>query len=295
MQWKDFVASLIETKANVHVCMGDIFDSFVVPYSLILRVANTYETTARVNKATEFVLIRGNHDADRDLERRSAFDILEALLKSVKNVHVVSEYPLSLGGLCFFPWHPTKTTVDMLPGPYNGTDLKPGPELVAFGHWDVEDFGNNNPNLIPAQALKDAGFVRAYTGHDHKPREIKIDGLPITVVGSMQPYAHGEETDDSLYVTKTLHEVIKDTAACKDKCLRVLLNPGEVFDIEVDYLQLTIKRLVDNESEEGDELDVEVGAFDIEALLTKAFAEEGVEDDVALLVRQNITDRRIVE
>lgn len=298
MVWDDFNRSIQNTKADIHICMGDIFDKPVVPFWLILKTYRAYATAAANNLKTTYVLLRGNHDADRDLERSSAFDVLVELLRDT-DVKVVRHAPESIGDLAFFPWHPIYSAEQLVQEFYDPECWPDGDApTTVFGHWDVEDFGNDNPNMIPVAALKEAGVKTAYTGHDHKTRSLKIEGLPVEVVGSMQPYAHGEEPDDSLYVTATLAEVIKDTAKFKDKALRVLLAPGELFDLDVDYLQLTIKRINKDGDEEADDddLDINSSSIDVDALFVKAMKEEELDDDDIIdQVLQKILEKKALE
>ena len=84
--------------------------------------------------------------------------------------------------------------------------------------------------------------------------------------------AHGEDPEERLYVTRTLAELEADPKSFTDKCLRVDLKPGEVFDMEIDCLQLTVRR---PEEELGDE-QVVLGDFDMMALFNTAFETEGV-------------------
>ena len=84
--------------------------------------------------------------------------------------------------------------------------------------------------------------------------------------------AHGEDPDERLYVTRSLPEVEADPEAYKDKCLRIDLRPGEVFDMEIDCLQLTVRRPEEELTEET----VDLGDFDMIALFNTAFEAEGV-------------------
>src|SRR4029079_4517459 len=82
------------------------------------------------------------------------------------------------------------------------------------------------------------------------PQKFTRAGVEVIVTGSMQPLAHGEDPEERLYITRSLAEVEADPEAYKDKCLRVDLKPGEVFDMEIDCLQLIVRR---PEEELGDE------------------------------------------
>ena len=64
----------------------------------------------------------------------------------------------------------------------------------------------------------------------------------------------------------------------KDLCVRIKLEPGEVFDLDLDCLQLQIVR-----SEEAEQLSVELGEFDLMALFTECMV--GVPANIQAEVR----------
>jgi hypothetical protein len=79
------------------------------------------------------------------------------------NITVVSEAAVvNHERLAFFPWHPFKSAAKI---------VAEGPRVpgIAFGHWDTKHFGNENPNLLPFDALKKLGVKEIYTGHEHQP------------------------------------------------------------------------------------------------------------------------------
>src|SRR4051812_25737843 len=88
----------------------------------------------------------------------------------------------------------------------------------------------------------------------------------------MQPLAHGEDPHELLYVTRSLAEVETNPEAFGDKCLRVDLKPGEAFDMEIDCLQLVVRRPQEELSDEA----VVLGDFDMMALFATAFEAESV-------------------
>lgn len=106
----------------------------------------------------------------------------------------------------------------------------------------------------------------------------------------MQPYAHGEEVDTSLYLTISKDEI--DQHDLTNKCVRIILKDGEVLDQEIDCLQLTIKRLSDTVVEEET---VTLGDFDMMSLFQKAFQDAGVSSDtteamVTLFQQKRLSD-----
>lgn len=261
MVWEAFLEGLHAPDGadhpDLHICLGDLFDKWIVSFDLILKTAAAYREVADLQPTTTFYILKGNHDWIRDLERRSAFDVFAALVANVDNIHVVDK-PIWLlqHSIALCPWHP----------------LEPAEKAnfpkanILFGHFDVE-FGDHN--MVPTKLHYD----RIYTGHDHKARRLTRDGTEVVVVGSMQPYAHGEEPDDSLYVTVRAED-ITDPVIYRDKCLRILGR----FDKAIDCLQLTFKQDPQN-ADDGELDDVSLGDFDFEKIFAEVFAEVGVSAD----------------
>jgi predicted phosphodiesterase len=224
MVQEDFVRQLVPS-GRLHVCMGDLFDKPVVPLETILFAAQHYQAAAKQHPNSVFVVIRGNHDAGRDLERVTAFDVFAQLVADIPNIYVVFDI-LRFEQNVFFGWQP-ETTADAQAA---AAGLREGD--TVFGHWDV-DLRGDGRYRIPTEVFSEAGVVHAYTGHIHKPEQFTRDGVAVTVVGSMQPYAHGE--GDSLYITLTLAELaVRDVS---NMCVRVALAPGEVIETIPNCLQ----------------------------------------------------------
>lgn len=254
--WADFKTSLWNASKDFHINMGDLFDKPYVSYDTISRAADIYLDAAARRPKTTFVILRGNHDASRDMEKISAFDIFHMIVAQTENIVVVVA-PIQIDEFQFYPWDPIRTSTNM---------VIDAPCKAAFGHWDIDSYGGDDHNLVPLDLLQ---AESVYTGHIHKP---EVRGK-LTVVGSMQPLAHGE---GDLYVTKTLDEVKLHPDAFKDKCLRVDLVPGEIFDIEVDCMQLTVRRGAEEETFDA----CEVGAFDMMDLFKQAFTLEQVSEPI---------------
>ncbi|MBD9544223.1 metallophosphoesterase [Ensifer sp. ENS04] len=255
MVWQDFLAALDRAAGcDFHVCLGDLFDKWIVSFDLILKTADAYRKVALANPNTRFMILKGNHDWTRDLERRSAFDVFAALMRGTPNVTIVDK-PIWLPAerLAFYPWHPLWEAKEVANMPNAN---------ILFGHFDVE-FGEHN--MVPTELHYD----RIYTGHDHKARTLTRHGTEVVVVGSMQPYAHGEEPDDSLYVTLTADQ-LAGAGDLHNKCVRIIGR----YEEEIDCLQLTFKQ---EKSADDDQLEsVTLGDFDMGKLFAEAFAEAGV-------------------
>jgi hypothetical protein len=80
MVWADFERSVSETSADVHINLGDLLDRPVVPYDVIVRAARIYAQAAQHRPETQFLILQGNHDVSRDLERVSAFDVFAEIV-----------------------------------------------------------------------------------------------------------------------------------------------------------------------------------------------------------------------
>ena len=277
--WEEFEHALSTTTADLHVCMGDVFDRAIVPYDVILRAADLYRSAALRRPETTFVILRGNHDVLRDLERASAFDLFARLI-DLPNIRIVTD-PVMIEGYLFVGYDPVVPLSDRITEDFVGAK-------AAFFHADIDGFGNEF-NVIPTKALSAIGIARAYTGHVHKPSRFIRDGVDVEVVGSLQPFAHGEEIDDALYVTLSLVE-LEAAGDLSQKCVRVLLEPGETLEQEIDCLQLTVKRLAGAETSDAV---VSMGEFDIDALFRQAFRESGVSDAMTETMIERFHERRL--
>ncbi|MDH7796461.1 MULTISPECIES: metallophosphoesterase [unclassified Beijerinckia] len=275
MVWQQFVQELDPEGCDCHIHMGDLFDKPVVSLSMIMETYWAYEEAARNNPDTVFFVLRGNHDASRDLEVQTAFDVFTALTAELKNVTPVDMLYVS-DGLLLCGWHPTIPASEMIEGlPKSHSTVQ-----KAFGHWDV-DTRSDVHNLIPTLQLKDLGITQAYTGHIHKPDAFSRDGIDVTVVGSMQPYAFGEQDNDHLYVTLSLKEAASATDL-KNKCVRIDLEPGEIFDLTIDCLQLQVRK---PEEVASADLDVNLGDFNLSSLYDDVAKEFTLPETVAEQLR----------
>jgi DNA repair exonuclease SbcCD nuclease subunit len=278
-QKRAFVDQLMGTIADVFVIMGDIFDKFVVSPTMVLFAAKAMRLAAETNPGTLYILLRGNHDGSRDVTLKSSFDLLAALLGDVENIMTIVDdvYCLQLdddNALGFIPWHPFKDASQMAD---EMLAYVPVAEITAvFGHWDIDDFGGSNSNLIPLAQLMDiTGLL--ITGHVHKPERRKVDGIEIFVTGSMQPYAHGEDLTGTTYRTVGLEEArtLSESGTARDLCLRVVLNEGEELDFEIDCLQLRTVR----GSTDATEAPVDFESFNLKNLWDQTFTENLVSSD----------------
>jgi hypothetical protein len=274
MVWNAFKQSF-EGDYDIHICMGDLFDKPYVSYDLIVQVANFYMETSYKRRSSEFVVLKGNHDWTRDLTKISAFDLFARLTQTkvlcLDKPMVASGWPqLSGQSVAFCPYDPVKPAAEIIAGL---------PEVeVYFGHWDV-DRRSPPHNLVPYELLEGK---TVYTGHDHIAR---VEN-GVNVVGSLQPYSHGEDPNETLYVTRPLSYVRENADEFTNKCLRVDLAPGEALDFPVDCLQLSVRR-VGTDGRVDDDISVE-SDFDLDRLFNEAL--EG--SSVAALVRDKFNELR---
>lgn len=280
-QRKDFRASLMAgASADIHVCMGDLFDRVVVANNVIAETADDYNEL--MEPAVDYVCLPGNHDLSRDTGVLSSFEIWTKIVGD--SIVVPMGRPLvwtnGITTLVFIPWHPTLTALEVVD---TYADVIRDADAV-FGHWDVVAI-HATDNLIPAKRLVELGVKRAITGHDHNRRDIEIDGLPILVTGSMQPYSHAEDADHVLYQTRAAEDVellLKDGGEnyFENVCLRVV---GEWPHEIPNCLQFQI--MSEAEAEEEAEPTVGFAAFDFQSLWASAFANVDLDINMQLLER----------
>lgn len=262
--------------ADVHVCMGDLFDQPVVDPGAVLFAANAYIDAASASPTCHFVVIAGNHDLSRNIEQVTSFDLFAAMVgRNCSNIIVVQDFPLTVhygAPLTFFPWSPTKPAKEMVEEEFQGR--RPKAEGAVFGHWDVAG-PDTNPNLIPHEQILQRTTL-AVTGHDHLCRVERRGDLDVLVTGSLLPYAHGEDASGTIYKTLTKEEFERaDPASFRDCCVRVILEPGEsLSDMEIDALQFKVVRKA-AEQPASARVEFESG-FDLRTLFDKVMEEGGV-------------------
>lgn len=292
LQWADFEKSLFDTDgAQVHVCMGDLFDRWAVPYEVIFRCAYTYINAAKKNPGVRYIVLQGNHDASKDLTKVSAFQIFAAIVGEW--ITVVRNEPLRLRdvGLTFIPWDPLLNAAEMVE---QHQEMIAG-SVAVFGHWDVVAIGDTS-NLLPSELLiKDCNVSTVVTGHDHTKRVLQYEGRPVIVTGSMQPYSFAEDVNEQLYVTRTLVEVQADPTVYQWMNLRIMMQPGDVLTDTIDCLQLKLVYSEKDEDEQSEIGQVEFEVFRFDDLFAKALADNGVEPDFADLAKQRWDSERLKE
>jgi DNA repair exonuclease SbcCD nuclease subunit len=280
----DFMEKM-NVEADMTICMGDIFDKFVVAPEIELFAGEVFNDAPNKRK----FCLRGNHDASRDTNKKSSFDVFAELVKEDKGAFAVKENPLfwaldeaKKNCILMLPWHPFRNAAQIAADALGYWKASGQPKVhAAFGHWDTEDFsefGGNTDNLVPLAQLRQMTDV-IYTGHVHTPGVKQIGHIQLISVGSMQPYTHGEDPDSKVYETLTLKELeARDPKSLRDKCIRIELEEGEEAPPDIDALQVTIKRKKDkiDKAEE-----VRVDAFDLDRLYKESMEKNKVPKDAS--------------
>lgn len=266
MQRQKFIDSIMSTTADVHVCLGDLFDKFIVPPEVVLFAAATYMQAAEQNPNTIFVVLRGNHDVSRNVDKASSWDLFYALVEPHGNIWAVDEHPVQMENMLFVPYDPFH---------YDYLDFHLNDEIdTVFGHFDLVDFGGHN--VAPIELFARYGVKTLINGHDHLAREFDRHGVHIVVTGSMEPFTHAEDPTGDLYVTVTLDELAK--LDVRNKNVRVLLKDGETLPDDLDCLSLVAKRVALDEDRTVDT--TEFDSLDLQDMLAMNLDGLSVKDSI---------------
>lgn len=277
----DFLQQLDPNGAEVHVCMGDLFNEVKVSYETLAFAINAYIDAARAHPKTQFFVLQGNHDKSRDSGVVAAWDIFVRCATPV-NVTCVTA-PVVHGRYGFLPWHPTLTAAELLA---ELGDCRAKGIDVLFGHWDT-DPRTESHNLIPTEAMAEEGILVAYTGHVHKPATFERHGVLVVQTGSMQPYAQGEDggqcpevqyltmaaDDDRLYAPGAPELV--------NACVRVQCQPGETWEGPIPNCRsFDVQRLRAADVEAKPVEDISTEGFDVSNAYTEAMKDRPIIPEV---------------
>lgn len=292
MIWKQFEHDLLLADRPLHIQPGDIFNEFSVSEYVVWRAANAYKAAAKANPHVLYIILRGNHDAARDADKRSSFDLLKMILDDVENIVIASDptvvfhHNMKIG---LMPWHPFKSSTELaheMIGKLHDTDWKYD---AVVTHCEIKSFGGSDENLLPLNVLKHRTTL-IYNGHIHQKQTYEAEGVEVIVTGSMQPYAHGEDTEGNFYKTMPLVDAVALPAEdIKDINLRVLVSDGEVVP-ELDVLSLVVKKVQDVAEEEQQVVQLET--FDMDALFQGTLAEHKVGASVAEQIMQKFQEKK---
>jgi DNA repair exonuclease SbcCD nuclease subunit len=235
----------LEADADVICIVGDLFDHPYVSLGVIDMAAKAILSAAERNSDVTYVVMAGNHDLPRNVAAVGAFHDLEDRLRDrLPNLHIVRK-PTVIEQVAFFPWEWDRRADEQV------KDVENEDAYAAVGHWDLALFEGRDDHLAPTRELHGAfgSSIPIISGHYHVAGKYRIKGIEVDCTGSLEPYGHDQDPDQTLYVTQTLSEVLsQDPSVFRDKHLRVRLNPGEELP-EIDCLALTHIRVVSPSSD----------------------------------------------
>lgn len=281
MVQSQFFEELNTDGLDILIQPGDLFDKFRVELNTVVWAADRIRWAAKEHPETHYIFLAGNHDLSKDAEKISSFELVKRLLQDVYNVTFVAQQPEAHEGFLLVPYNPFKDAAAVLAAPEAQGSFK-----AVVGHWDKVAVGDQS-NLLPIDELAKLTKL-VISGHDHTPAEFGYHGdLKVIYTGSMQPYSHGEDPDQKIYMTMSLVQATSIyPELIKNKCVRVLLLDGEAAP-DLDCLQLTTKRL--GSSEDDVTVDFEDG-LNMEALFVECMT--GIDEDVTTNVKTKLNEVR---
>lgn len=288
----EFKTRLAECTSPLFVQTGDLFDGFSVDDAVVLETALAVREEAKKNPSRIYVFYRGNHDASKDANKASSFDVFAELMFGSPNVMVLKEPTFLTRGqqlFGFIPWSPFKSSEELAKeliekaSRFEKAFTEGASDAVkfyaVFGHWDTESFGGSEFNLVPTKILAPV-TDKVVTGHIHTPSDFKRDGVEVYVIGSMQPYSHAEDPNNEWYKTTTFAEYQAygptEKAWCRNLNLRVLVREGENPE-PCDCLSFRTKLVKDAaQDDEAPDLDVKIEDFSMDNLFHDVLRVRGV-------------------
>lgn len=262
-QRRKFVDALRTNDVKMIVMVGDLFDHPYVSYTVLFETIYVIKRIAWDRPNVQFVMMAGNHDQPQNLSSIGAWDIFDiALADRLPNLHVVRS-PRVIDKVAFFPWQwgrPAAEQVEDIKEPFD----------VAIGHWDLASYGGDDSHLAPLALFP--AHVRAYSGHYHTPGSYVISGRTLEGTGSLEPYSHSEDPNEQIYVTLSLEALRnKPEQWAMDKCLRVILQPGEELPV-IDCFSIVPMRAPADEGDGGAGPTMSLNNFDWNGILAAKLA-----------------------
>lgn len=277
-QFEKFVEALHTPDVDFNVMVGDLFEHPFVGHGVVVRAAEAYLAAAEALPDTTFIAMAGNHDRPRNLSVQGAWDSFVQMVDGrFDNLFVVDE-PRVLDPFVLLPWQWDVSAVDQV------SHLRDLSDFIAIGHYDLRSYGGDDSHLYPTKQLAELGVSRFYGGHYHVPGEYVVAGHTVHCTGSLEPYSHGEDPSGEIYVTVPLSEVETSPDQFRDKCVRVILKPGETLPENLDCLALTPKY----ETEETQEIpEVQMDGFDWKKVLDHELKQVG-DDEVVDFIKDRL-------
>lgn len=298
----EFMASLVEDvePEDLVVQTGDLFDGFNVPNDVLLFAKHAVASAAEKTGA-QYIFYRGNHDASRDTSKVSAFDLFKEFFVGHDTVHVydkpvihhhfIQTFDNTYGAtrvkrdftIGIMPWHPFKSAEELAFDLQDlwmkesnaklgvGTLSKAMGIAAVYTHCDLDSFGENTFNVMPYAALAIL-TTDVINGHVHTPELRQHGTTEFHMVGSMQPFSHGEDPGHEQYLTLTLAQLEQiHPIVIKDKNVRLVLEPGEEVPAEIpDCMAFTVKKNRPNASQEPIK-ETELADFSVQGILESSF------------------------
>ena len=245
----DVLYKLLTCDSNYVLVVGDLFDKFHVDPTVFYNTLQSIESAATSNPDTIFIFLNGNHDLSKEDGKISSFQLLQRYInnhQSIRNVKVIltkQEDPILKiedAGLALGLFH--YNPFESIDNEYTEDDLYIDPDIypyrIAFGHWETIDFNSDVfiDRQVPTKVLKYFNYV--ITGHEHRPKLTLINNVPVLTVGSMIPYAFGEQLDKEEHVNyftlsiKDINSVLEqDPDFFQQSCVRVLIDEDNSLEI----------------------------------------------------------------
>lgn len=251
----------LEIDADIIVVVGDLFDHPYVGYAVVDIAAAALRGAAERNPSVLYIVIAGNHDLPKNIASVGAYHDLVARLDGRYSNLKLLRRPTTIAGVGFFPWEWDRRADEQV------KDLKDDTFEIAVGHWDLSLFDGKDDHLAPVKELPSG--MPIYSGHYHRAGVYKVKGVEVVCTGSLEPYAHDQDVTGAMYITLPLSEAVAaKSGTFKDKCLRVILAPGESMP-DIDCLALTHIR---SEAEATETVTLSTEDFDWNKLLAARIA-----------------------
>lgn len=255
--------SLLNTPCvDMYVIVGDLFDKAKVTNEDYKRTIDIIESACTTNTMSKYYILSGNHDLSKDKNKISSFSLLEEYFNTADyiNISIISKFskPLILDHIksvfYFSHYNPFMSLDDEINNNYLSIDSDK--LSISFGHWDTVDYGSDKyiDRYLP-KIVRD-NFDIIITGHEHKPIRKTVEGKHLAVVGSMRPYAFGEEIeeDGDLYVSEYPNSVVQklteDSEYYKNKCVRIIYKDGDILPDNFECSMLVYKYLPSTKAKE---------------------------------------------
>ena len=279
-QLEKFVEELA-TPCDVNVMVGDLFEHPHVGHSVVVAAAQAYLEAAERHPDTMFIAMPGNHDLPRNLGVVGAWDAFEEIVRDRYDNLYVDRSPAVLDDeIAIFPWEWGVSALEQVE--QHSYLFREG--QIAIGHWDLKSYGGDDSHLAPVKALSELGIADFYSGHYHLEGDYEVDGYTVHCTGSLEPYTHAEDATGETYQTLSLEGVLANPEALKDKCVRVILQPGEELPSDIDCLAMTAKRAA---ADEGETEQVSFSTFDWQKIMEDAL--KGLDPEVKNFITDRLT------